>query len=368
MTTDRRHFLALGGLGVVSVVAGTDHSAVPSRVGQRWTVPSDARRHRRTWMAWPDSHAIWGRALAGVQHDVALVARTIAGYEPVVVCANPGAAGHARVLCGPTVRVITSIPVDDCWMRDTGPVFRISSRGQVGAVGLGFNGWGGRQTARHDGQVARAVARRLDLPWVRAGFVGEGGAIETDGRGTVMATLSSLVNPNRNPGMSAAQVERAVLDAYGATAMLWLPGIRGRDITDDHVDATSRFIRPGVVMVQVPPKQRTGIWARNARRQFHVLSRAHDASGRGLTVIPMAGPRTVRSSSPDFVDSYVNFAVVNGAVVTAQFGDRDRDRACRATLSRAFPGRVVVQLDVDRLLAGGGGIHCITQHEPAAPR
>ena len=147
--------------------------------------------------------------------------------------------------------------------------------------------------------------------------------------------------------------------------MIWVPGLRGKDITDDHIDATSRFIKPGVVMVQVPPRSRDDVWAKDARQQRRILSRSKDAKGRRLKVIEMAGPREVRSSAHGFLDSYVNFALVNGAVITAQFGDRDRDRGCRQTLRDAFPGREVVQLNVDRLHRGGGGIHCVTQQEPA---
>jgi agmatine deiminase len=119
-------------------------------------------------------------------------------------------------------------------------------------------------------------------------------------------------------------------------------------------------------MVQVPPAWRDDVWADDARRQFDILSRATDARGRRLRVIPMAGPDTVRSDSPDFLDSYVNFALTDGAVITAQFGDEANDAACRETLRAAFPGRAVEQLDVDRLHVGGGGVHCITQQEPRA--
>jgi agmatine deiminase len=362
----RRAFLGVTGLGLAAGAAAPALGIQPSPGG--WTVPAESVRHRRTWMAWPSSEAIWGRSLHGVQRDVALVARTIARYEPVVLCANPDAAPRARHLCGPTVRIISSIPVDDCWMRDSGPVFRTSGGGRVGAIGLNFNGWGGKQTVARDAHVARRVADRADVPFSRARFVGEGGAIESDGDGTVVATRSSLLNANRNPGMTKDDVERAVLAAYGAQKLIWVPGLRGRDITDDHIDATTRFVAPGVVLVQVPPAWRKDVWAQDAREQFDILSRSRDARGRRLTVVPMRGPESVRSDFRGFLDSYVNFALARGAVITAQFGDKDTDRACRRTLRKVFPGRIVEQLNVDRLHEGGGGIHCITQQEPLRRR
>jgi len=329
-------------------------------------VPLEDVPHKRTWMAWPSSWDIWGNWLGGVQNDVALVARTIARYEPVIMCAtSDAAASAARRKCGATVKVISSIPVNDCWMRDSGPVFRRTRNGARDAIGLNFNGWGGKQTVTKDKDVAERVAARARVPFREVNFVGEGGAIESDGHGTVMATESSLVNANRNPGMTKAHIEAAVLAAYGASKMIWVPGIRGKDITDDHIDATSRFVRPGVVMVQVPPAWRKDIWADDARQQLGILSNATDAKGRRLEVIEMAGPDTVRPNSPDFVDSYVNFALTNGAVITAQFGDEAKDAACRETLTVAFSGRKVEQLNLDRLHLGGGGVHCITQQEPS---
>jgi agmatine deiminase len=316
-------------------------------------------------MAWPDSPAIWGELLGGVQDDIGMLARTIARFEPVVMCANRRSANDARERCGPGVEVIDTIPINDCWIRDTGPVFRVDEKGRRDAVGLGFNGWGGKQVARHDSRVAQRVALRTRRPFVAADFVGEGGGIECDGDGTVMATESSLVNANRNPTATKAQVERAVLAAFDADKMIWLPGVAGLDITDGHVDATARFVRPGVVIVQIPPRGRTDPFAEDARQQADILRRSVDAKGRRLRLIEIEGPDSVRSGSAEFLDSYVNFVICNGAVVMPQFGDRTKDRDARRAVAAAFPGRDVVQVDIDRLSEGGGGAHCVTMHEPA---
>lgn len=316
-------------------------------------------------MAWPSSAAIWGPLLNGAQRDIAGIASAIARFEPVTMLATDAAAASAaRAACGNAVDVIDTIPVDDCWARDSGPIFRTRADGRPDAIGLNFNGWGGEQRHEKDGLMAERVAADAGVPFSRAAVTGEGGAIETDGDGTVMATESSLVNPERNPGMSKADVEAAVLAAYGASAMIWVPGLRDRDITDDHIDATSRFVRPGVVMVQRPPSARTDVWAEDARAQLAILSKTRDARGRAIRVIEVDGPRRVRSSDPDFVDSYVNYYVCNGGVVMAQFGDDERDEVARAALAGAFPGRTVVQLNCDALAEGGGGIHCVTQQQP----
>ncbi|MEW2486784.1 agmatine deiminase family protein [Streptomyces sp. NPDC048411] len=317
-------------------------------------------------MAWPDSTAIWGRALSGVQADIALIARTIATYEPVIMCANSASAARARSMCGSSVTVISSIPVDDCWMRDTGPVFRTDGADGLDAIGLNFNGWGNKQTHARDALVAERIATYAGVPFTHADLVGEGGAVEQDGNGTLMATRSSLINRNRNPGMSQSRLETAMCAAYGASKVIWFDGVYGQDITDDHVDATSRFLSPGEALVQMPPASDNDAYARDARQQYRILRESTTATDRPMDVMQLQGPdyNKIRSTSRDFLASYANFYLCNGAVICAHFGDTQADAAAKATLARLYPDRVIEQLDIDRLGTGGGGIHCVTQQQP----
>jgi agmatine deiminase len=331
-------------------------------------VPLDSVAHTRTWMAWPDSVAIWGAdLLPGVQSDIALTARTIARYEPVIMCANAASVSRARALCGSAVTVIGAIPVDDCWMRDSGPIFRIDGARGLDVIGLNFNGWGGKQQHAADALVAERVAAYVGARFTRAGLVSEGGAIETDGDGTVMATESSIINANRNPGMSRAQIEAAMCGAYGASKVIWFIGIAGNDITDDHVDATSRFVAAGRALVQAPAPGVNDEQAHDRRYQRRTLSSSTDARGNPIRVSRIQGPdlSKTRSRGDAFVGSYANYYVCNGAVMAQDTGDTAGDAAARATLAAAFPGRVVELLNIDHLANGGGGIHCVTQPQPA---
>ncbi|APE25715.1 MULTISPECIES: agmatine deiminase family protein [Streptomyces] len=367
---NRRGFLVAAGLTAAgaALATTTEGRARAASAAGTFRVPVEDARHTRTWMAWPDSTSIWGNTLSGVQADIALIARTVAKYEPVVMCANSGSAAKARQLCGSTVTVISSIPVDDCWMRDSGPVFRTDGAGGLDAVGLNFNGWGNKQTHARDALVAGRVASYAGVPITYADLVGEGGAIEQDGAGTLMATRSSLVNRNRNPGVSERQLEAAMCAAYGASKVIWFDGVRGQDITDDHVDATSRFLAPGEALVQMPLASDNDAYARDARQQFSVLSGATTATRVPMDTMRLQGPDyyKIRSSNPDFLASYANFYLCNGAVISAHFGDTRADQAAKATLARLYPDRVIEQLNIDRLGTGGGGIHCVTQQQPAA--
>ena len=151
------------------------------------------------------------------------------------------------------------IPTDDLWARDSGPSFVVDGKGGLALTQFNFNGWGGKQTHGNDGKIAARVAERLGLPVFDAGLVGEAGGVETDGHGTLIAHESTWVNPNRNKG-TKAEVEAMLLDTMGAQKMIWAPGIKGADITDYHIDALARFVKPGQVLIQmgeeVDPKTR----------------------------------------------------------------------------------------------------------------
>ena len=389
----RRNFLAAAGLTTVGVVwavsSGTSPvaraaapAATPDPCGTptptptptvtggtgTFTVPVDSVRHTRTWMAWPDSKAIYGSKLAGLQANIALIANTIAKYEPVYLLANSASAAAAKKACSAAgVTVVSSIPVDDCWMRDSGPVFRSNGAGGLDTVGLNFNGWGNQQTHANDALVAGRVAAYLGLPFTAAGLVSEGGAIEADGAGTLMATKSSIIDPNRNPGRTQAQLESAMCAAFGASKVIWFTGISGQDITNDHVDATSRFLGVGTGLVQTPnPADPADIWSNDESQQYSTLSTATTAQGGAIAVTKLQAPdyNKIRATSEDFVDSYANYYVCNGAVISAQFGDSTADANAKAVLTRLFPGRTVEQLNIDNLGNQGGGIHCVTQPQP----
>ena len=386
---DRRRFLTLAGLttaGAAWAVSGGGLQAAQAAAARKlstgstgsttaataggYAVPLDSTPHTRTWMAWPDSKAIYGRKLAGMQANIALIANTIADYEPVYLLANAASVTTAKRACtNPNVTVIGSIPIDDCWMRDSGPVFRTNGSGGLNAVGLNFNGWGNKQTHANDALVAGRVAAYLGVRFTAAGFVSEGGAIETDGAGTLMATKSSIINSNRNPNMTQAQIEAAMEAAYGASEVIWFTGIVGQDITDDHVDATSRFLAPGAGLVQTPnPADPADIWSKDEQQQYNTLSAADDAAGDRIEVTALKSPdyNLIRATSVNFVDSYANYYVCNGAVISAQFGDATADANAAAVLTSLFPDRDIIQLNIDNLGNQGGGIHCVTQPQPIA--
>jgi agmatine deiminase len=334
-------------------------------------MPAEEGPHDRTWMCWPSSQDIWGRDLRGVQDDIIEIAITIAGFEPVSMLARPAeTAAVRRVLKG--VEVIDA-PVDDLWARDTLPNFLTRHRAdgtiQLGASHARFNGWGAKQVSAGDTQLAGLVAKRLGIALRASGLTGEGGGIEVDGTGTVLAAASCWVNENRNPGRTRDQIETAILAMVGAQRMIWVDGLAGHDITDGHVDTLARFVNPSTILVDKPAFDDPGDpWVAVATRTRRQVQRARTASGGPYTILEIAQPATVRRTGGDFLSTYMNYYVCNGGVIAPRFGDRQADAAARSVLERLFPDRDVVQLDIDALAAGGGGIHCATQQQPSTRR
>lgn len=369
LCTSRRQLLQLGAAGLGTGLLATWPQAA-SAAGA-FVVPDEARPQTRVWMGWPASSAIWGSSLLKkVQDNIALLARTIAKYEPVTLLASGTTnANNARTRIGATnypVTILSNIPVDDCWLRDTGPVFRVNGAGGLDCIGLNFNGWGNQQTWRRDGYVAERIAAQLGLSITHAEIVGEGGGVIYDGDGTLIANESCWVNANRNPGVSRADIEAELLYLYGASKMIWCPGIKGQDITDDHIDATAQFVGPGRLVIHNPPSNDTGIWAQDARKVRSILSAATDARGRRFDITLLNQPTRGRLSGPDALLTYINYLVLNQAVITVNFGDTITDSDTFAKLSALYPGRTVEMINLDSLYTGGGGIHCVTQQQPVA--
>jgi len=325
------------------------------------SVPPEEAPHQRTFMQWPSSREVYDDAefLRMTQATIADIASTIAAFEPVTLLAAPE--HHARIgrMVSGAVE-LWDIPTEDLWCRDAGPLFARRADGSLVVSHLQFNGWGNKQVDTHDSQIATRVAARLGLPVIPSGVVGEAGGVDYDGHGLLIGHESSWVIANRNPGLSRAEVEARLLAAYGATRMIWTPGVRGQDITDYHIDSLARFTGPNRVLINLPDEP-------DGADPFHMAAlETHDAliaGGVEVEVIPEPWERRV--DSEDFVASYANYYVCNGAVIAAEFGDAETDEIAREALARHYPDREVVTLNVDPLGELGGGIHCATQQMPA---
>lgn len=298
----------------------------------------------------------------------AAVAHAVAEFEPVTVVVDPNERTIADRYLGTGVDVIEA-PLNDAWMRDIGPTFVHTADGSVAAVDWVFNGWGAQDWAQwdRDAKIGRFVAEAAGVPIISSDLVNEGGGIHVDGEGTVLLTDTVQLDLGRNPGLTRADVGAELARTIGATHAVWLPCGLTRDSekfgTRGHVDIVAAITAPGRLLLHT---QRDAAHPdyQVSRTVRAALEATHDAAGRAWDIIEMPAPATL-TDDDGYVDySYINHLVVNGGVIACGFGDPE-DADAAAILSEQYPGRRVVTVDARPLFSRGGGIHCITQQQPA---
>lgn len=370
----RREFIkqvsVVASLGAATAMGlGLNASRVQAAFKGNWHMPDEGDKHQRAFIAFGAQQAIWEDFTPNVQDALGLIARTLAEFEPVTVFCREGEQDLAAEKCGTDNITFVTTQLDDIWMRDIGANFVIDGDGRLGAVDFNFNGWGNKQQHGDDAQLAALVARKTAASYIRSELVGEGGGIEVDGQGTAIMTESSWINANRNPDWSKAEIEEELKARLGLRKIIWLPGIKGKDITDAHVDFYARFVKPGVVIANLDTDPQS-YDHKVTLAHLDILKNATDADGRKLqvhTLSPPIDPRQNKFSknNPDFAAGYINYFVINGAVIAPEFGDETADTKAFDLLSELYPDREVVQLNIDAISAGGGGIHCVTSHQPS---
>ena len=272
----------------------------------------------------------------------------------------------------------------DVWHRDSGPIFVIDDKGGIAITDWNFNGWGNyKEWGEAEKHIPQTVAQILDMPIFKAPIVTEGGAIEVNGCGSFLATRSSIINDNRNPGLSQADIEQVLSDYLGVGNFIWLSGappdiceqVLG-DGTDYHVDIAARFANKNTVLYAWTDDENDARYPYLAKH-LEELKLANDEDGNPLRLIPVELPEggiraigdrydPILGSGSDFTDaSYLNYLVTNDLVLVPAFGNANDSRA-QEILSECFNDRKIVPIPVVSLTAEGGAIHCVTQHQPAA--
>lgn len=326
-------------------------------------MPAEWALHERCWMQWPHRADFIWPDIAKTQSEYADVAKAIRRFEPLTMIVDPSELENAQKHCGNEIDYLV-MDLDDSWARDTGPNF-IARENELAASIFQFNNWGGKyELLQNEAAVGHRVAEHLGIPSFSANIFLEGGAIFTDGEGTILTTEQCVLNANRNPGLEKREAERILCEYLGGEKVVWLPGDPLDDETDGHIDGVACFVRPGAVLCQIGPDGDD-----ERQRQLHenltALRAATDAKGRKFEIATIKeAPLTEQHGERDSL-SYINFYLPNGGLVMPEFGLGELDQEARATLQSTFPDREIVSVRMDNIIVGGGGIHCITQQQPA---
>lgn len=333
--------------------------------------PGEWEPHSAVWSAWPSAADLWLEDLAPARAEVAALFKAVADVGPdgkprgealkIVACGDEAVTSAKTMLAGTGAQIIPGV-FGDIWFRDTAPIF-VRAVGKLAAACFLFNGWGGKYVLDGDDGVAPFVASQAGVITLTNSWVLEGGSIDVDGQGTCLTTRQCLLNPNRNPDLTQADIEERLRNGLGLEKLIWLGDGLANDHTDGHVDNIARFIAPGVVMCMEPSGSDDP--NRDALNAIIAdLKAATDINGRKLEVVTVPSPGRIENADGELIPaSSMNFYIGNTTVVVPLYGAATDDAAV-AKIASAFPGRRTVGLPAGHVITGGGSFHCITQQQP----
>lgn len=340
-----------------------------------YRMPAEWEPHSATWLSFPRREGIsfpdfYDEVIPALRELVAALCSS------EKVCINVRDEAHELEVRGLLRPVLNDqvrffrIPISEPWCRDHGPIFVTPEKTGGTSVPLaildwGYNAWGGKYPPFDlDDKVPTEIGHALGLPVHSPGIVLEGGSIDVNGAGALLTTESCLLNPNRNPHLSKAEIESYLCGYLGVNQVIWLgDGIDGDD-TDGHIDDLTRFVSRDTV-VTVLEEDPTDINFRPLRENFERLCVQKLADGTPLKVVPLPMPRAVVQEGMRLPASYANFYIANRVVVLPVFDDPS-DAIAVATLTRLFPDRKIVPINCRKLVWGLGTFHCLTQQQPLA--
>jgi agmatine deiminase len=347
--------------------------------------PAEWEKHEGTWLQWPhDRHyrgnqlkveRIWLNMVDVLHHseNVHLIVQDEEHQDHVTHQLKYFGIGLDNV-------DFFELPTDGKWARDNGPIFVIDSDGNLVISNWIFNGWAKRFEYQLDNQVPVLLGDALNLPVLNPQMVLEGGAVEVNGRGTLMATRSSIMHPHRNPGKSQEEIEHILSAVFGINSFIWLTGATAEqtekfgNVTDAHIDGAARFVNQSTILYN---------WTEDTSdprypivvRHFEELKRSTVETGAVPTLVPLPLPaggvyrttysdsKRARSPSPTTA-IYANFYIANDVVLVPVYGNIEDERA-KGIIGEHFPNREIVGIETVGLIEDGGNIHCVTQQQPS---
>lgn len=363
--------------------------------------PGETCHHIATILGFPSKFSIASAYHEVACTDIAKLASAISAFEPVRLYTRPEDVPKAKAMVSQAAARypgntsnISIIPflTNHLWARDTGPVYvrglEDSHRQRRYAINFRFSEWGRKdhindhswaadgfdwpvmtpeqlqENASFAQRVVESDVSPSPVTLVESKVCLEGGALVVDGEGTLLATESSIINENRNPGLSRSEIETELRLLLGVEKIIWFPGRKDLDVTDVHVDAEVNFVRPGVVVLSRPHPSVPKLWLEVYEEIREILGQSADAKGRRFEVheVDEPDPKALGELSYDEpATNYVNFYFVNGGLILPQFGDKQRDQEALDLFQKLCPDRVVQPVLVTGLALVGGVIHCATQ-------
>lgn len=355
-----------------SACAETNPKPMSDNKEIQYTMPAESSPHEGTWLQWPQKYQ-YGKTYRNRLEAtwIAMAREIVSGENLHIIAYNEEA--KERIISQLKEANIPQERIDfylfktnDVWVRDNGPIYVRDEKGTLTIEGWGFNGWGDKEAYNYDNKIPDEVAVAEKMPFVQLNnkMIVEGGAVELDGKGSFMATRSSILNANRNPGMTQKQAETLFTTYLGATHFIWLDGVAGLDITDMHIDGFARFGENNTIVTMSPDD--LTIWELTDK-DINTLYDATNRTGQSYNYVTLPltqnNVRTTYGKDLGYQGSYVNYYITNDKVLVPNYNDPN-DTKANAIVQTLYPNRKVVGIDVRNLYANGGMVHCVTQQQP----
>ncbi|MGI6217609.1 MAG: agmatine deiminase family protein [Coriobacteriales bacterium] len=351
-----------------SIYFGTDTER--SNVAETYSIPHESEEHEGTWLIWPHQYTYGLEYRNEIEPIwISMTQALVSGEKVHIIAYNEEERERIEEVLADHQIDMTNIDFtiaesDDVWVRDTGPIFAFDENNDLTILNFAFNGWGKKTPYQKDDDIPLSVSkdRNIKIETI-SDVVIEGGAIESDGAGTLMACRSSVISPNRNPGMSQEEMEKILQQYTGASNFIWLDGVTGEDITDAHIDGIARFYDKNTLLT-VSKDDFLNLHENISEEDYKVLQSARNADGEKYQIVEF--PLTKNNvKGLDYKGSYLNFYIGNEVVLLPVYQDSNDDKAIEI-LQELYPDREVVPIDVTALYQYGGMLHCVTQQQPAS--
>ena len=340
----------------------------PASLGYR--MPAEWELHSGTWLTWPHNIETWpGQDIKQVEAEFQNIIYHLAIDEPVHILVNDQKMERSvetklrKQGVNMVNIVLHDIPTNDSWIRDYGPNFIVKNNGKVAINDWGFDSWGRKYKWELDDLAGTVIAEESKLYHFKPEIVLEGGAIDVNGLGTCMTTESCILNPNRNEGITRGEMEIYFNNYLGVSKILWLNGAVEGDDTDGHIDNLARFVNPNTIVCAIEEDEFDTNYSL-LKNNYNYLKNTTDQNCNPLEIIPIPMPGYVGNRENRLPASYANFYIANKSVLVPVYNHRNDKRALKI-LESLFPGRKIIPIPCKTLIWGLGGVHCLTQQQPA---
>ena len=333
-------------------------------------MPAEWYQHECCWMQWPTEFFPINATSSWSHFDLdkgrlawANVANAISRFEKLKMIVHPNDYKSALNLLDKNIEILQT-PIDDAWCRDTGAIFLLNEKNQLGGVDSDFNCWGYKENFEQDDKVAKFMINEANATYFKNDMVLEGGSIHVNGQGTLITTEQCLLHENRNPHLSKDDIENNLKKFFGVTKIIWLK--HGTDEgTNGHIDNVACFSDEGTILAMTcSDKQDT--YYDLLSENLEILKTSVDQDNKPLNIVELEMSKKRLIPNDDEPSSYINFYIANDAIIFPIFGDDVADQNAMNIIKSQFPNRQIVCLDGHDILMGGGNIHCITQQQPKA--